>query len=72
MVGFRQKAEKTLSRLGPFPESGRLLPEFPDLPFRGVIVRPYLFFYRIKDKAVWIVTVWHGAQVPDEPEKDFR
>lgn len=67
---FRQKTEKTLSRLGEFPESGRLLPEFPDLPFREVIVRPYRFFYRIKDKTVWIVAVWHGAQLPDEPEKD--
>ena len=69
-VSFRQKAEKTLSRLGGFPESGRLLPEFPGLPFREVIVRPYRFFYRTKDKTVWIVAVWHGAQVPDEPEKD--
>jgi plasmid stabilization system protein ParE len=42
-------------------------PEFPDLPFREVIVKPYRFFYRIKDKAVWIVAVWHGAQLPDQP-----
>jgi toxin ParE1/3/4 len=69
-VSFRQKAEKTLSRLGEFPESGRLLPEFPDLPFREVIVVPYRFFYRTKDKTVWIVAVWHGAQLPDEPEKN--
>ena len=69
-VIFRQKAEKTLSRLREFPESGRLLPEFPDLPFREVIVRPYRFFYRTKDKTVWIVAVWHGAQLPDEPERD--
>ncbi|KAF0118447.1 MAG: plasmid stabilization system protein [bacterium] len=69
-VSFRQKTEKTLSRLRKFPESGRLLPEFPDLPFREVIVRPYRFFYRTKDKTVWIVAVWHGAQLPDEPERD--
>ena len=69
-VSFRQKTEETLSRLKEFPESGRLLPEFPDLPFREVIVRPYRFFYRIKDEAVWIVAVWHGAQLPDEPEKN--
>jgi toxin ParE1/3/4 len=68
-VSFRQKAEKTLFRLGKFPESGRRLPEFPDLPFREVIVRPYRFFYRTKDKTVWIVAVWHGAQLLDEPEK---
>jgi toxin ParE1/3/4 len=64
---FRRKAEEKLSRLKQFPDSGRILPEFPDLPFREVIVKPYRFFYRVKDKTVWIVAVWHGAQLPDEP-----
>jgi hypothetical protein len=32
--------------------------------------RPYRFFYRTKDKTVWLVAVWHGARPPDEPEKD--
>ena len=68
-VTFRQKAEKKLSRLKEFPDSGRLLPEFPDLPFREVILKPYRFFYRVKDKTVWIIAVWHGAQLPDEPEE---
>ena len=66
---FRDKAEKALSRLRKSPESGRLLPEFPDLPFREVIVPPYRFFYRVKDETVWIVAVWHGAQLPYEPEE---
>ena len=65
---FRDKAEKSLSRLKKFPESGRLLPEFPDLPFREVVVPPYRFFYRVKDETVWIVAVWHGAQLPYEPD----
>ena len=60
-VSFCAKAAKTLSRLGKFPESWRLLPEFPNLPFREVIVRLYRLFYRIKNKTVWIVAVWHGA-----------
>ena len=52
---FRIKAEKVLSRLNKFPLSGRLLPEFPDLPFREVIVPPYRFFYRLKGKVcAWI------------------
>jgi toxin ParE1/3/4 len=68
-VAFRRKAEKILSRLQKFPQSGRALPEFPDLPFREVIVSPYRFFYRIKDKAIWIVAVWHGAQLPKEPQE---
>ena len=66
---FRDKAEKALSRLRKSPESGRLLPEFPDLPFREVIVPPYRFFYRVKDETVWIVAVWHGAQLPYEPKE---
>ncbi|MCL4457076.1 MAG: type II toxin-antitoxin system RelE/ParE family toxin [Nitrospirae bacterium] len=68
-VAFRHKAEKILSRLKKFPHSGRILPEFPDLPFREVIIAPYRFFYRIKGKVVWIVAVWHGAQSPEEPHE---
>ncbi len=65
---FREKAELVLRRLEEFPDSGRAIPEFPDLPHREVIVRPYRFFYRVIGKTVWIVAVWHGAQLPDEPE----
>ncbi|MHB8770379.1 MAG: type II toxin-antitoxin system RelE/ParE family toxin [Syntrophales bacterium] len=67
-LSFRQKAEKSLSRLKKFPHSGRPLPEFPELPFREVIVQSYRFFYKVKDKDVWIVAVWHGAQLPDDPD----
>jgi plasmid stabilization system protein ParE len=66
-VAFRRKAEKVLSRLRKYPQSGRTLPEFPDLPFREVIVSPYRFFYRVKEKTVWIVAFWHGSQLPEEP-----
>jgi len=68
-ITFRRKAEKVLSRLREFPQSGRVLPEFPDLPFREVIVIPYRFIYRVKGKTVWIVAVWHGAQLPEEPSQ---
>jgi len=68
-LAFRHKAEKVLSRLQKFPQSGRALPEFPDLPFREVIVASYRFFYRIKGKTIWIVAVWHGAQLPEEPHE---
>jgi len=65
---FRNRAEKVLRRLEDFPESGRLIPEFRDLPYREVIVSPYRFFYKCKNDVVWIVAVWHGAQVPKEPK----
>ena len=65
---FRRRAETILRRLEKFPESGRRIPEFPDLPHREVIVAPCRFFYRVKDEAIWIVGVWHGAQLPREPD----
>ncbi len=64
---FHSRALKTLKRLERFPESGRRIPEFPDLPYREVIVRPYRFFYRVVRDTVWVVGVWHGAQLPTEP-----
>lgn len=67
-VNFRNRAEKVLRRLENFPESGRLIPDFRDLPYREVIVSPYRFFYKCKNDAVWIVAVWHGAQLPKEPK----
>lgn len=64
----RERVEKILRRLERFPKSGRIVPEFPDLPYREVVVPPYRFFYREEGRTVWIVAVWHGAQLPEEPE----
>ena len=64
---FRRRVEKILRRLEEFPESGRVIPGFPDLPYREVVIPPYRFFYRLKGDTVWIVAVWHGAQLPKNP-----
>ena len=64
---FIERAEKVLRRLEAHPESGRVIPEFPDLPHREVIVRPYRFFYRVEKKTIWIVAVWHGARRAGQP-----
>jgi toxin ParE1/3/4 len=66
-IRFRKKAESVLRRLEKFPESGRVIPEFPELPHRELIVAPYRFFYRVEGRFVWIVAVWHGAQLPGVP-----
>jgi plasmid stabilization system protein ParE len=66
-IRFRKKAESVLRRLEKFPDSGRVIPEFPDLPYREVIVAPYRCFYRVDGATVWIVAVWHGAQLPERP-----
>jgi len=64
---FREKAERVLRRLERFPRSGRSIPEFPGLPYREVVCTPYRFFYRILDRTIWVVAVWHGAQLPERP-----
>ncbi|OQX08614.1 MAG: plasmid stabilization system protein [Desulfobulbaceae bacterium A2] len=66
-VTFRDRTEKVLRRLEDLPESGRVIPEFSELPYREVIVSPFRFFYKIKTDVVWIVAVWHGAQFTKKP-----
>ena len=64
---FRRQAGVLLRRLERFPNSGRVIPEFPKLPHREVIIKPYRFFYLVQETTVWVVAVWHGAQLPEEP-----
>ncbi len=64
---LRKRAETVLRRLESHPESGRRIPELPELPHREVIVKPYRFFYRVEGDVVWVVAVWHGAQLPRRP-----
>ncbi|MFZ1946828.1 MAG: type II toxin-antitoxin system RelE/ParE family toxin [bacterium] len=65
-VRLRKRAELVLRRLAEFPESGRVIPEFPELPYREVLVAPLRFFYLVKGETVWIVAVWHSAQMPEK------
>jgi len=67
VVNFRKRTELILRRLEDFPESEKIIPEFPELPYREIIISPYRFFYTIKIDIVWIVAVWHGAHLPREP-----
>ena len=65
--GFRTRVEGALRRLVDFPESGRIIPEFSGLGFREVLVDSYRLFYRRQGDVIWVVGVWHDAQIPDEP-----
>ncbi len=64
---FRLQAGKALKRLARFPQSGAVIFEFPELPYREIHIKPYRFFYRVREETVWIVALWHGAQIPKEP-----
>ena len=69
----KHEVEKIISAaeaLREFPESGRSLPEFPDLPHRELIVSSYRIIYRYApDKeTVYIVTVSHCRRLLTEVE----
>ncbi|MBN1461068.1 MAG: type II toxin-antitoxin system RelE/ParE family toxin [Armatimonadetes bacterium] len=64
---FRRRVDGALRRLIDLPESGRLIPEFSGLGFREVLVGPHRWLYRVQGNVVWVVGVWHDAQIPDEP-----
>jgi len=56
---------KSAERLRQFPESGRHIPEFPQLPHREIIVGNYRVIYRYDSISheLKIVTVVHGARL---------
>jgi toxin ParE1/3/4 len=64
---FRKRVEKALRRLARFPRSGRIIPEFPELPHRELLYYPYRVFYRIERRTIWVVSVWHGARLLEGP-----
>ena len=60
------QVERILSaaeRLENYPESGRLLPEFPNLGYREIIVTTYRVIYRAHKDTIWIVGVLHGRRL---------
>lgn len=56
-------------RLAVLPESGRVVPEFPMLDYREIIVASYRVLYRVETQTVWIAAVVHGRRLLEkEPE----
>jgi len=49
-------------RLLGFPESGRILPELPRLPYREIVVSSYRVLYRHDVDGIWIAAVVHGRR----------
>jgi len=50
--------------LAPFPERGRVVPEFRRPQLREMIFRSYRIIYRVNnaDNSLEIVRFWHGAR----------
>ncbi len=52
-----------VERLGPFPESGRIVPEFGIVNLREIIHPPFRIGYRLDESKVRVVRVWRSARV---------
>jgi len=53
---------KRSQQIGPFPQSGRIVPEVELPQIREVLEGPYRVIYHIKPDQVDIVAVIHGSQ----------
>ena len=62
---FAIKIFEAAERLELFPESGRIVPELNRKEIREVIFGSYRIIYRIRDKLVEILTVYHSARLLD-------
>lgn len=60
---FAIKIFEAAERLELFPESGRIVPELNRKEIREVIFGSYRIIYRIRDKLVEILTVYHSARL---------
>lgn len=56
-----------VSNLKSFPLMGRSLPEFPNLPYREILVGNYRVIYRHEGKKLYIMAVNHGRRLLKEP-----
>ena len=67
---FARSVERQYLRLATFPRSGLRVREFPDLPLQQFFVEPYRFFYYVDEprKTIWIIDLWHSAQLPLDPQ----
>src|SRR4051812_27501056 len=67
---LRARVEKELKRLIAFPNAGRRIPEFPELPHRKLVVNPYRVFYRVDEDVIWVVAFWRTSQDPSTPDAE--
>ena len=56
---------QAVDRMAEFPKLGRMAPELGDPAVREIILRNYRLVYRLKEKRIELLTVYHGARLLD-------
>jgi toxin ParE1/3/4 len=62
-----ERVFEAAGRLARFPEIGRSLPEFPELPHRELLIGDYRLIYRTEGDVVRVVAVVHGRRLIRKP-----
>jgi toxin ParE1/3/4 len=58
---WAKEVHQKVFRLGSFPKSGRIVPEFGRNEIREILIGDYRVIYKI-EKEVAILTIFHGAK----------
>jgi toxin ParE1/3/4 len=56
-----------VERLGAFPESGRIMPEFGIVNLREIIYSPFRIIYRLDENKVRVIRVWRSERLLKMP-----
>jgi plasmid stabilization system protein ParE len=62
---FADRVLRATDRLATYPRSGRVVPELGIENIREIVVGSYRAIYRIRQNAVHLLTVHHGARPLD-------
>lgn len=60
-----ERIQEAAAKTGRFPEIGRVLPEFPEAPWREILTGNYRVIYRVDAarRRIFVLAVVHGQQL---------
>ncbi len=64
-LSFYEQVREKVENLIKFPRIGRIVPELDEPNIRELILRNYRIIYRIFEKEVQIVRIFHGSRIMD-------
>jgi len=64
-LSFYEQVREKVENLIQFPRMGRIVPELDEPNIRELILRNYRIIYRILEKEIQIVRLFHGSRIMD-------
>jgi plasmid stabilization system protein ParE len=65
-TAYVRKLRASVERLGQFPFSGEVVPELGREDLREVLQGNYRLIYRVSEKRIDILAVYHGSRILDQ------